>query len=263
MSKIVVKIGGSTVNSTGLLKELGESIEKLNSNSNSTLVVHGGGKDIAIQLDLLDKDFKFIEGMRVTDKETMDAVQKVLSGDVNKRITNAFIKEGVKAVGLSGVDGSLLTAKKLKLNGRDLGFVGVVTSVNTSLLELLYSGGYTPVLSPVSRSVDGDIYNVNADLAASEVAIHEAADDLIFISDVPGVLINDKVRSVIRISEIEDLISDGHITGGMIPKMRSAADAINRGVARVHICGWRDSNTLIEELDYSKSLGTTISKGEH
>ncbi len=257
MQKIAIKIGGSTVNSAGLLNELGAGIRRLQDESFAVLVVHGGGKDIAAELKRLNKEFEFIQGMRVTDSETMESVQRVLSGDVNKRIVNSFLCEGVRAVGLSGVDGALLTAKKLTVDGADIGFVGEVEKVETALLETLFSGGYTPVLSPVSRDNDGNIYNVNADLAASETAIAEKADDLIFISDVPGVLINGEVRRTILIDEIEGLIDEGHITGGMIPKMRSASDAIERGVKRVHICGWRDAETLIEELS-DKSCGTTI-----
>ncbi len=260
MQKIAIKIGGSTVNSTGLLNELGAGIKLLRDSEIAVLVVHGGGKDIAAELARLNKEFTFIEGMRVTDSETMEAVQRVLSGDVNKRIVNAFLCENVNAIGLSGVDGSLLTAKKLTINGQDIGFVGEVEKVETSLLETLYAGGFTPVLSPVSRDNEGNIYNVNADLAASETAIAEKADDLIFISDVPGVLIEGKVKSSIAISEIEQMITDGHITGGMIPKMRSAADAIERGVSRVHICGWRGASTLVEELSKESSQGTTIHK---
>ncbi len=257
-SKILIKIGGSTVNSSGLLNELGKGINALVDDNHAALVVHGGGKDIAKELTRLNREFTFVEGMRVTDAETMEAVQRVLSGDVNKRIVNNFISEGVKAIGISGVDGALLTAEKLLINGADIGFVGEVKKVDTTLLDLLYSGSYVPVLSPVSGSVEGDIYNVNADLAASEVAIAEQADDLIFISDVPGVLINDAVRKDIHIDDIETLIDEGHITGGMIPKLRSAADAIRRGVTRVHICGWRGSETIVEEIDSNKTQGTTI-----
>ncbi len=260
MQKIAIKIGGSTVNSKGLLNELGTGIRRLRETSCAVLVVHGGGKDIAEELGRLNKEFEFIQGMRVTDAQTMESVQRVLSGDVNKRIVNAFLLEEVKAVGLSGVDGALLTAKKLSVDDKDIGFVGEVADVDTALLELLYSGGYTPVLSPVSRDAEGNIYNVNADLAASETAIAEKSDDLIFISDVPGVLINGVVRRSISINEIEGMIEAGHITGGMIPKMRSAADAIKRGVSRVHICGWRDNNTLVEELSEKLSQGTTIHK---
>jgi acetylglutamate kinase len=258
--KIAIKIGGSTVNSSGLLNELGTSIFKLTKDKIETIVVHGGGKDIAKELERLNKEFTFVEGMRVTDAETMESVQRVLSGEVNKRIVNTIQLEGVKAVGISGVDGNTLVAKKLYISGEDIGFVGEIKEVNLSVIDALISSQNTVVLSPVSRDNDGNIYNVNADLAASEVAIAKSVDDLIFISDVQGVLIDGSVQSKIKISEIEQMITDGHITGGMIPKLRSAADAINRGVKRVHICGWHGKDTLAEELDENKSLGTTVLK---
>ena len=260
MQKIAIKIGGSTVNSDGLLDQLGVGIRRLRDTDAAVLVIHGGGKDIALEMARLQKEFTFVQGMRVTDAETMEAVQRVLSGEVNKRIVNAFLLEGVKAVGLSGVDGALLTAKKLLVDGEDIGWGGEVEQVDSDLLGVLYAAGYVPVVSPVSRDSEGNIYNVNADLAASETAIAEKVDDLIYISDVPGVLINGEVRRSIAIGEIEALIAEGHITGGMIPKMRSAADAIERGVKRVHICGWRGAETLVEELSHGTSQGTTIQK---
>jgi len=260
MQKIAIKIGGSTVNSDGLLDQLGAGIRRLRDENCAVLVIHGGGKDIALELNRLNKTFEFVQGMRVTDAETMEAVQRVLSGEVNKRIVNAFLLEGVTAVGLSGVDGGLLTAKKMLIDGEDIGFVGEIESVDTTLLDTVLNANFVPVISPVSRDNQGYIYNVNADLAASETAIAENVDDLIYISDVPGVLIDKEVRRTIAISEIETLIAEGHITGGMIPKMRSAADAIERGVKRVHICGWRGAQTLVEELSHETSQGTTIQK---
>ena len=260
MSSVLIKIGGSTVNSSGLLSELGQSIAELIAGNDLVTVVHGGGKDIAADLEKLNKEFTFVEGQRVTDSETMTTVQKVLTGAVNKRIVANFLKENVQAFGLSGVDGQLLTAEKLTVNGADIGFVGKIKAVKNKILTGLHSAGLTPIISPVSLSDSQEFYNINADLAASETAIALSVDDLVFISDVPGVLINGAVQSVITLDEIEKLIDEGHITGGMIPKMRSAADAINRGVGRVHICGWRDTHTLKEELHSEKSQGTTICK---
>jgi len=257
MGTIVIKIGGSTVDASGLLRELGQSIGAILEN-NFPVIVHGGGKDIARQLDLLNKEFTFVEGMRVTDAQMVNVVQMVLSGDVNKRIVNALLMENVNAFGFSGVDAGLFTASKMFVKGQDIGFVGQIDTVNSSVVDFCNQSKLVPVISPVSRGVDGAVYNVNADLAAGELAMAMKADDLIFISDVPGVLIDGKVRRSIRTSEIEELITAGHVTGGMIPKLRSAADAVHKGVKRVHICGWNGSGTLHSELTGGDSAGTII-----
>jgi acetylglutamate kinase len=257
MKTVCIKIGGSTVDAEGLLRELGKSIRKLLPDS-FPIIVHGGGKDIARQLKLLNREFTFIEGMRVTDAEMVKIVQMVLSGDVNKKIVNALLCEGVNAAGFSGVDASLFTASKMLIKEQDIGFVGRIDSVNPGLIEMCKNAGVTPVVSPISRDAAGCVYNVNADLAAGELAMAIKADDLIFVSDVQGVLIDDAVRKEIKISEIEPLIQQGHITGGMVPKLRSAADAVHRGVKRVHICGWNDSETLRNELTRGASSGTVI-----
>ncbi|MDO5576976.1 MAG: acetylglutamate kinase [Fibrobacter sp.] len=257
MRTVCIKIGGATVDAEGLLRELGQSIQKLLPDSNP-VVVHGGGKDIARHLELLNKEFTFIEGMRVTDGEMVKIVQMVLSGDVNKRIVNALLLEGVEAAGFSGIDGNLFTASRMLMRGQDIGFVGEIDRVNTRLIEVCHNNRLVPVVSPISRDENGAIYNVNADMAASKLAMALKADDLIFVSDVTGVIINDEVRKEIRTSEIETLIEQGHITGGMIPKLRSASEAVQKGVKRVHICGWKDSETLRNELTTSKSNGTVI-----
>jgi acetylglutamate kinase len=253
----IIKIGGSTIDAPNLLDEFAQSVKDICSHY-LPITVHGGGKDIARQLDALNKEFTFVEGMRVTDEETVKIVQMVLSGDVNKRIVSEMLLKKIPALGLSGVDGGLLTASKMLVNGQDIGFVGQIDHVNTEVIDLIFKAGYIPVISPVSRGMDGSFYNVNADLAASEIAMALAAEDLVFISDVPGVKIGGEVRKIIRISEIEGLIDSGDVTGGMIPKLRSAADAVNRGVGRVHICGWNGPKTLWNELSEKKSTGTVI-----
>jgi acetylglutamate kinase len=259
MRTICIKIGGSTVDADGLLRELGQSILSLAADT-FPIIVHGGGKDIARQLALLNKEFTFVEGMRVTDSEMAKVVQMVLSGDVNKRIVNALLTAGINAAGLSGVDGNLFNASKMLVNGQDIGFVGQIDKVNSGLIDIFRANKIIPVISPISRDNSGCIYNVNADLAASELAMAIKADDLIFVSDVPGVLINKTVKKEIRTQEIEILIAQGHITGGMIPKLRSAAEAVTRGVGKVHICGWKDSTTLRNELTTDTSTGTVIFK---
>ncbi|KMQ52523.1 Acetylglutamate kinase [Chitinispirillum alkaliphilum] len=257
MNTIIIKIGGSTVDARGLLRELGQSIGML-TDDNFPIVVHGGGKDIARQLDLLNKDFTFVDGMRVTDEEMVKIVQMVLSGNVNKKIVNALLCENISAAGISGVDADLFIASKMLHKNKDIGYVGRIEKVNTRIFDFFRSANLVPVISPVSRGSDGTIYNVNADLAASELAKAIKADDLIFVSDVAGVMIDDTQRNDIHIDEIEQLISEGHITGGMIPKLRSAAEAIRSGVKRVHICGWTNKDTLKNELIRGESAGTVI-----
>jgi acetylglutamate kinase len=183
----------------------------------------------------------------------------VLSGDVNKRIVNALLCEGATALGLSGVDCGLMTARKLTINGQDIGLVGDVDAVDPRIIEICRANRIVPVVSPVSRGSDGQFYNVNADPAAGEVACAVKADDLIFISDVPGVMDAGKlVIHEIRISDIEKMVADQVVTGGMIPKLRSAAEAVSRGVGRVHICGWHGEQTIEQELAVETSQGTVV-----
>lgn len=258
MAIICIKIGGSTVDSKGLLQELGTSLKSLMEQGHQAVIIHGGGKDIARNLKKLNKKFTFVQGHRVTDKKTLTTVQMVLSGDVNKRIVNALLCSGVPALGISGVDGSLFEADKLLIDGKDIGFVGTITNVNTNVIEALHKAALVPVISPVSRDSSGVIYNVNADLAASELAVALNADHLIFLSDVQGVLIGKKVRHEIRNAEIEKFISEGYITRGMVPKVRSAKDAVYRGVYKIHICTWYGPQTLTNELAVETSQGTVI-----
>ena len=258
MKIVLIKIGGSTVDATGLLQELGDGINKLIRNNFFPVVVHGGGKDIARNLKKLNREFEFIEGQRVTDPEMMETVQMVLSGDVNKRIVNAFLTRNIFATGISGVDGALLEAEKLLVKGKDIGLVGKIKNVNPKLINICKESNITPVISPVSRNSEGTIFNVNADVAASEIAIALNAEHLIFISDVQGVLINKKVKSKIRCSQIDNFIESGDITGGMIPKLQSASEAVSKGVGKVHICSWQNENTLVNELDIKTSNGTVI-----
>ncbi|MBD3418604.1 MAG: acetylglutamate kinase [Chitinivibrionales bacterium] len=257
MQTVCIKIGGATIDAPGLLEELARSIKAM-SQDTFAVVIHGGGKDIARQLAMMRKEFAFVEGMRVTDAETLRQVEMVLSGCVNKRIVNHLLLGGLNAVGLSGVDGNLISAVRMRVSGQDVGFVGSVARVNTALLEICRTHHVVPVLSPVSRSDAGDIYNVNADVAASEIAIALNADHLIFISNVSGVVVNNEVVRRIRLDDIETMVENEQVTGGMIPKLRSAADAVRRGAKRVHIAGWHGQQTLGDELKVETSSGTVI-----
>ncbi len=258
MKTVCIKIGGAAVEASGgLLQELGPAVKALPAGI-FPIIVHGGGKDIERFLDKLDLKSTFIEGMRVTDEESVKIVQMVLSGDVNKRIVNSLISGGVRAAGFSGVDAGLFTVSKMLIKGKDIGFVGKIDGVSSLLIDICKQAGIVPVISPISRDNSGYIYNVNADLAAGELAIAIKADHLVIVSDVAGVKTGDKILKEIKISDIEPLIEDGLVTGGMVPKLRSAAEAVQRGVGRVHICRWNGAGTLKNEIETGTASGTVI-----
>jgi acetylglutamate kinase len=261
MKTICIKIGGSTLDSDDFLPQLAASVKEISDNY-FPIIVHGGGKDIAKQLDLQRKEYRFVEGMRVTDADAVNVVQMVLSGDVNKRIVNTLQSANIDALGVSGVDCSLFTASRLLIKGQDIGFVEQIDAINTRILDICKSNRIVVVVSPISRDDRGNIYNVNADTAAGALAKKCRVERLLFISDVPGVLIDNNVRHAIDVSEIEGLISSGHIKGGMAPKVRSAAEAVAAGVGNIHICGWNGNDTLARELSPDTMTGTIIYKKE-
>ena len=255
--KIVVKMGGSTLDKEDVLIQFAEAVAKIPENY-STVIVHGGGKDIGRQLERMGRKFTFIDGLRVTDDEVIDVVEMVLSGLVNKWITRALERHGQRAVGISGTDLGLFHAEKLVVKGGDLGYVGAITRVNTELLDILISRGITPVVSPISNGPDIKAYNVNADHAACKLAEFWLADDLIYITNVPGISIGGEIREKIGIDEVETLVDSGEITGGMIPKLLNSAAAVRQGVKRVHIIGWYGPDSIIDSLNKDKHFGTVI-----
>lgn len=255
--KIVVKMGGSTLDSENILEEFAEAMA-LVPKEHHVVVVHGGGKDIGRQLGRMGREFTFIDGLRVTDDETIDQVEMVLSGLVNKWITRALERKGLRAVGISGTDLGLFRAVKLVTKGGDLGYVGSIEEVNTDLPELLLEKGIIPVVSPISIGPDVRAYNVNADHAAQKLAEVWRADHLVYITDVPGITIAGAVREVIRLDEVEALIEHGEVTGGMIPKLRSSASAVKNGVGRVHIIGWKGPDSIVDSLGRESRWGTVI-----
>jgi acetylglutamate kinase len=257
METVCIKAGGSTFDTAGFFPDFAQSIAAI-CKDRFPVIIHGGGKDIARQLDLLKREYTFVEGMRVTDAETVGSVQMVLSGDVNKRLVNALQTAGVTALGISGVDCNLLSASRMTVQGRDIGFVGSIKHVDIRIIGICKANGIVPVVSPMSRDNAGNIYNVNADAAASEIAKALCAEHLVFVSDVPGVLVDGAVVRVIRTGETETLIAAGHIKGGMIPKVRGARESVENGVAQVHICGWNGKETLTRELRPETATGTAI-----
>ncbi len=260
MRKVIVKLGGSTLEDKSIINQLAQDASAIPSGT-ALAVVHGGGREIKSELSLKGIESEFVQGQRVTDKDTMKCVVKALSGSVNKEIVSVFRSEGVNACGISGVDGGLIKTEKLLVDNQDIGFVGKISEIDTTIIETLFSKNFLPVIAPVSSNEKGDLFNVNADNAAGAVAEAVNADDLIFISDIPGVLIKNCVRSVIKTGEAESLISEGHIKGGMIPKLRSSVNAVNKGVKRVHICDWKGQGSLIERLKKAPESGSIICRG--
>ena len=254
--RIIIKIGGSILDEDGVLHDLAQEIKAFD--SDQIVVVHGGGKAIGRTLNSMGKKYEFIDGLRVTDEESIDVIERVLSGTVNKRIVRMFHAGGLKAVGLSGVDGALLRAEKMSCDKGDLGFVGEIQEVYIEFLEIMLNHGFIPVISPISLGFDMCVYNVNADHAAAKIAIASQSNDLIFITDVPGILVDGRVQPLILIKDVDNLISEHHIKEGMVPKIRSAAHCVMEGVERVHIIGWKGSGSLKDTLDGSQEWGTIL-----
>jgi len=255
--KIVVKMGGSNLEADNVLAEFADAVAQVPGDCR-VVIVHGGGKDIARQLDRMGREFSFVDGLRVTDDEIIDVVEMVLSGTVNKWITRALEKRGLRSAGISGTDMGLFKAVKLEVKGGDLGYVGAIEDVNVDLPVILLEHDIVPVISPISIGPDHRAYNVNADHAACKFAEAWHADDLIYITNVPGISIGGNVRAEIRVEEVEGLIDNGDITGGMIPKVMSSAAAVKNGVGRVHIIGWKGPGSIVDSLDEAKHWGTTI-----
>ncbi len=245
---LVVKIGGSMAEDRKALTELAAALAELAKSGEHVVLVHGGGRDISRNLGWLNQEPHFVDGLRVTDAAAMDMVEMTLSGRVNKMLVRLLQAAGSRAVGISGIDGGLLSCRPQREDG-SLGFVGAIRSVDVSLLEALWKGGFLPVVSPVSLGADGNSWNVNADQAAAGIAGSLKAAALLLISDVSGVLCEGKVISRITASGVEDLISDGTASGGMIPKLRSAANTVRDGVGAVHISGWTGRDGLRRILD--------------
>lgn len=228
----VLKIGGNELDDGDFLQSLACFVAGL---SEPVVIVHGGGKAIADLQARLGLATVKVDGLRVTDRESLAVAQMVLSGQANKQIVAALLAAGVDAVGLSGVDGGLLRCQKKQHPTADLGFVGTITQVRASVIRSLWEQGITAVLSPISLGEDGQIYNVNADEAASAVALALHARLLDFISNVPGVLLEGQVIPQLTLVQTEKLISEGIVNGGMIPKVQAALTAVASGVPQARI----------------------------
>ncbi|MEZ4313054.1 MAG: acetylglutamate kinase [Polyangiaceae bacterium] len=258
--RAVIKYGGAAMVKDSLKAGFAGDVNLLLSAGLLPIVVHGGGPEITRTLDKLgNKKSEFIDGVRVTDPDDLKVVEMVLTGKVNTEIVTLLNHGKAHAVGVSGKDAGLLRARKLLSDdGRDLGRVGEVTQVNTEFLDVLLEKKYVPVISPIGLGDDGEGYNINADTAAAEIAIALGADKLIYITDVPGVLVEGELVSELTASEARRRIEDGTIRGGMVAKVKSILSALERGVKSVHMIDGRQPHTLIAELFTDKGVGTMV-----
>ena len=259
---IVVKYGGNAMISDELRETVINDIVLMKCIGFKPIVVHGGGPYISSFLDKLGEKNEFINGLRYTDKKTMEVVQMVLGGKVNKDLVTLIEKAGGKSIGLCGLDGSLLKAKKLE-SEVDLGYVGEVTSVNTEAITMALDAGYIPVIGSMAIGEDGnDLYNINADTCAAKIASALKAEKLILLTDVAGVLKDPKdptsLLSVLRLHEIPKLTLQGVIKGGMIPKIQCCVESVRMGVERAHIIDGRVPHALLLELFSNDGIGTMI-----
>lgn len=263
---IVIKYGGNAMINDDLTKSVITDIVMLSCVGIKVVVVHGGGPEINNFLNKIGKEGKFINGLRVTDKETIDVVQMVLAGKVNKDIVALINCMGGNAMGLSGIDGNLLMAEKLDTHdGVDIGYVGEICEVNKNIIEHNLNGGYIPVISTVAfNKEEGQVYNINADHAAAKISVQLNAEKLIILTDVPGILedVNNPESLITEITskDIVSLKEKGIIKGGMIPKVECCLEAVNGGVSRAHIIDGRRPHSLLLELLSQEGTGTMIKK---
>ena len=259
---IVVKYGGNAMISEDLKMQVMEDIVLLWLIGVKPVLVHGGGPEISEMLKKVGKKSEFVEGLRVTDKETAEIVQMVLAGKINKQLVNLLGEHGGNAIGISGIDGHLIEAE---VKDERLGFVGEITNVNVQPILDLIEKGYIPVVSTVGCDNEGNVYNINADTAASYIAGAMKAERLITMTDIPGILrdVNDPDSLIkrVNIKEARQLFADGIVTGGMIPKVECCIEAVERGVRRVTILDGRVPHAVLLELLTDEGAGTMV-KGE-
>lgn len=258
---VVVKYGGSAMLDEELKANVIKDVVLLKLVGFKPIIVHGGGKEISRWVGKVGMEAKFVNGLRVTDKDTMEIAEMVL-GKVNKELVTLVQSLGVKAVGISGKDGGLLQCRKKLSKGEDIGYVGEITKVEPKVLHDLLEKDFLPIVFPVGFDEEFDTYNINADDAACAIAEAVHAEKLVFLSDIEGVYKDqDKPETLIselHVNEAEALISEGYVGGGMIPKLRNCIDAIENGVNRVHIMDGRIPHSLLLEIFTNKGIGTAI-----
>ncbi len=263
---IVIKYGGNAMTEAHLKESFAQDVVLLKLVGMNPVVVHGGGPQINKMLDKIGKKGEFIQGMRVTDDETMGIVEMVLGGQVNKEIVNLINQHGGKAVGLTGQDGNFIHAQKLMMEDLDdkekmidVGQVGKITAINPSIINFLDSGDFIPVVAPIGVGADGKTYNINADVVAGKLAEILEAEKLILLTNTPGVLDkNSDLLTGLTPKEIDDMVADKTLSGGMLPKINSALDAARSGVNAVHIIDGRVEHALLLEVLTDEGVGTLI-----
>lgn len=260
---VVVKYGGSAMLDADLQKNVIRDVALLKLIGMKPIIVHGGGKEISKWVKLSGKEPEFYNGLRVTDKDTMEIAEMVLF-KVNQELVAMMAQQGIKAVGLSGKDAEMMKVEKKEVLGKDLGYVGNVTEVNTDLLEALIEDDFVPVISPIGLGEDYEGYNINADDTACAIASALNAEKLVFLTDIEGVFIDPEDKSTL-ISEMDltqahEFVDKGVVGGGMLPKLKNCIEAIENGVARVHILEGRLDHCLLLEFFTQKGIGTAILK---
>ena len=271
---IVIKFGGNAMVDEKLKNSFARDIVLLKQVGVNPVVVHGGGPQIGKLLEKIGKESKFIDGMRVTDSETMDIVEMVLGGLVNKSIVNLINHNGGQAVGLTGKDGSMIRAKKMEISRKspaelsselqtteiiDLGHVGEVTGINPDIVNTLDEGNFIPVIAPIGVGEDAASYNINADLVAGKMASVLNAEKLLLLTNTPGILDKqDNILTGLNAKRVDELVADGTIAGGMLPKVTCALDAVHSGVKTSHIIDGRVEHAVLLELLTDEGVGTLI-----
>lgn len=264
---IVIKYGGNAMINDELKNSVMEDITLLKFIGLNPVVVHGGGPEINKALEKFNIKSEFINGLRVTDRATMEVAQMVLVGKTNKEIVSLINQKGGKAIGFSGIDGKLIECEQYKtvLDGKetDIGYVGKITRINSKLIDLVANDEYIPVIAPIGVGPDGQSYNINADTVAGEVAAALKAEKLMLLTDVEGVKMSkddDEILTSLTSKEVQDLIDKKIINGGMIPKVLGCIEALNKGVGRTHIIDGRIPHCILLEIFTYKGIGTMIMK---
>ena len=255
----VVKYGGNAMGDDDMIGSFARDIVLMKAVGMNPVVVHGGGPQIGKHLEKLGKKSEFIDGMRVTDAETMDVVEMMLGGLVNKAVVNAVNQQGGRAVGLTGKDGGLIRAKKMIVPGGDIGQVGEVEAIDPRIVDHLEDGGFIPVIAPVGVGEHGEAYNINADLVAGKLAGVLKAEKLMLLTNVSGLMDKQgRVLTGLTVAQVNELIADGTIYGGMLPKIACALDAVQSGVKSSVIIDGRLEHAVLLELFTNEGIGTLI-----